>query len=417
MWARLLSVVLATTRHAGAGMYLDFYQLKRAPFHLTPDPAFFFGSASHHAALDALAAGMATRQGLVTITGARGIGKTTLVHTYLARVAPLPLTTIVSWQGHLSFLEILALLARRFAVPEATHDAVALLAQLQQRLRDEIQQGRTVALLIDEAQHLPRETLEQLPLLTHPLPAKELLLPLVLVGQPEMLQHLQGRGLRHWSQCRGLHVTISPMTEAESLAYIRQRVAKVALPGGPLFTEEALQAIVRHARGVPYEVNLLCATVLQAGFCAQQQPITAALVHQVRAASVGPRPGWLGRLGLAAVGLVLTAGLLGRAPFSAGPQASRRGPAAPAHSWMEARRPASASRPGAPRLQQPARAASACSVPLRQCGRTRPRRGPRPPRAAGVPGASGHGDPARPPPTRDLPAISRPSGHGPQIVR
>jgi len=185
----------------------------------------------------------------------------------------------------------------------------------------------------------------------------------VLVGQPEMLQHLQGRGLRHWSQCRGLHVTISPMTEAESLAYIRQRVAKVALPGGPLFTEEALQAIVRHARGVPYDVNLLCATVLQAGFCSQQQPIAAALVHQVRAASVGPRPGWLGRLGLAAVGLVLTAGLLGRAPFSAGPQASRSGPAAPAHSWMEARRPASASRPEAPRLQQPAPPARAASPP------------------------------------------------------
>ena len=124
-------------------MSLDFYQLKRAPFQLTPDPTFFFVSASHHAALDALAAGMATRQGVVTLTGAKGVGKTTLVHAYLARVAPPPLTTIVRWQAHLFFLEILALLARRVAVPEATNDAVALLAQLPQRLRDESRQGRT----------------------------------------------------------------------------------------------------------------------------------------------------------------------------------------------------------------------------------------------------------------------------------
>src|SRR5439155_15052039 len=107
--SRLLSAVLATTRHTGVGMYLDFYQLKRAPFQLTPDPAFFFVSASHHAALDALAAGIATRQGLVTLTGVKGVGKTTLVHAYLARVAPPQLTTIVIWQAHLSFLEVLAL--------------------------------------------------------------------------------------------------------------------------------------------------------------------------------------------------------------------------------------------------------------------------------------------------------------------
>jgi general secretion pathway protein A len=342
-------------------MYLDFYQLKRAPFPLTPDPTFFFGSASHRAALDALAAGMATRQGVVTITGARGVGKTTLVHTYLARVAR-PLPTIVSWHAHLSFLEVLTLLARRFAVPEATHDAATLLAQLQQRLRAEAHQGRTVALIIDEAQHLPPATLAQLPVLLYLPPAMEPLLVLVLVGQPALLQHLRRSPLRRVAQRRGLHVTLSPMTAAESLAYIRQRVAKVALPGGPLFTAEALQTIVRHARGVPHEVNLLCTNVLQAGFWAHQQPITADLVHQVSTASLPSRPSRLGRLGLGAAGLVLMAGLLWRAPFSAGPQASRSGPAARAHSWMEARQPASVPQPRGPRLPQPAPARAAATA-------------------------------------------------------
>src|SRR5262249_24560392 len=297
----------------------------------------------------------------------RGVGKTTLVHTYLARVA-LPLITIVGWHAHLSFMEVLTLLARRFAVPEATNDAAILLAQLQQRLRDEAHQGRTVALIIDEAQHLPRATLEQLPLLTPLPPTTEPLLVLVLVGQPALLQHLRRSPLRRVAQRLGIHATISPMTEAESLAYIRQRVAKVALPGGPLFTEEALQTIVRHARGVPHDVNLLCTSVLQAGFWPPQQPITAALVHQVRTAPPRARPARLGRLGLAVAGLVLTAGLLWRAPFSAGPQASRSGPAARAHSWMEARWPASVPQPEVPRLPQPAPQARAASTSSRVVG-------------------------------------------------
>jgi len=155
------------------------------------------------------------------------------------------------------------------------------------------------------------------------------------------------------AQCIGIRATIRPLTEAESLTYIRQRVAKVALPGGPLFTEGALQAMVRHARGVPRDVNLLCTNVLQAGFWAQQQPITADLVQQVMATSTGVRPFPLGRLGLAAAaGLVLAAGLLWVAPFRTRPQATRSNPAVPAPAWIEAPRPTSEPLLVAPPLQQ-----------------------------------------------------------------
>ena len=335
-------------------MYLDFYRLKSAPFQITPDPTFLFLSASHQAALDAMAVGIATRQGLVTITGAKGVGKMTLVRAYLARVAPPQLTTIVLWHAHLSFLELLALLTRHFAVQGAMDNAEAMLARLQQRLWHESHQGRTVALIIDEAQHLPRETLEQLPVLANLTSAQEPSLQIVLVGQPELQQRLRRRGLRRLTQRRVIHATISPMSEAESLAYIRQRVAKVALPGGPIFTQGALQAIVHHAHGVPHDVNLLCTNVLQTGFWAQQQPITTDLVHQVAAAPMGSRPFPLRRLGLAAAaGLVFTVGLLWLAPFSVGPQARRSSLAARVHAWMEARRPTSTPRLEAPRPPQP----------------------------------------------------------------
>jgi general secretion pathway protein A len=345
-------------------MYLDFYQLKSAPFQNTPDPTLLFVSASHKAALDALAAGIANRQGVVVITGAPGVGKTTLVHAYLARVAPSQLTTVVLWQARLSFREILVLLARRFDVPVQMDALGAMLTQLQQRFRDEAQQGCSVALLIDEAQDLPLETLEQLPLLVPLTASQEPLLQIVLVGQPSLLRHLRRRRLRRVAQRSVIWATIRPLTKAESLAYIRQRVARVALPGGSIFTQGALQTIVRYARGVPQDVNALCTNVLQAGYWARQQPITADLVRQVLAVTRGSKSFPLGRLGLAtAIGLVLVAGLLWVTFFSAGPQAIRSGPAPRVHSQNETPQPTSALLPVAPLLQEPESAPPAASTP------------------------------------------------------
>ena len=350
-------------------MYLDFYQLKSAPFPSTPDPTWFFGSASHTAALDALAAGIATRQGFVVITGLPGVGKTTVVHTYLARVAPPQLTTVVLWQARLAFRELLALLARRFDVPVQMDALGAMLTQLQQRFRHEAHQGCPVALLIDEAQDLPLETLAQLPLLAPLTSSQEPLLQIGLVGQPALLQHLRRRRLRRVTQRIGRHATIRPLTEAESLAYIRQRVAKVALPGGPIFTQEALQTIVRHAHGVPHDLNLLCTNALLAGCGAHQQPITADLVQQVRAVTRGAQRFPLGRLGLAtAAGLGLVAGLLWVASFSPGPRATRHNAAAPAPLQGEAPRPTSAPGLGVPPLPQPEPAAPAASPPSTAVG-------------------------------------------------
>jgi general secretion pathway protein A len=222
-------------------MYLDFYRLKSVPFQITPDPTFLFLSASHKAALEAMASGIEAHQGFVAIMGAKGVGKTTLVRSYLARVALPQLTTVVLWHARLSFMEILNLLTSRLAGPVAIDDSATLLVQTQQLLRQEFQQGRNVALIIDEAQHLPIETLEQLLLLANLRSSgEEPLLQIVLVGQPELQQHLRRRTIRRVAQHIGIRATIMPLTEAESLAYIRQRVAKVALPGGPIFTQEAL---------------------------------------------------------------------------------------------------------------------------------------------------------------------------------
>jgi general secretion pathway protein A len=248
-------------------------------------------------------------------------------------------------------------MADHFAWQGAPDDPETLLPWLQQCLRREYDHGRPVALIIDEAQHLPLETLEQLLVLTHRPPAGESPFQLVLVGQPALqrrLAQVQPRGERRHLR----HAVIRPLTRAERGAYIRQRVARVALPGGPLFTPEALTTLVCHTSGVPREVNLLCANVLQAGFQAQQQPITPALVRQVVAASMGGPPVPLGRRLAAAGGLVLVAGLLwgasvhtGSPPPPCGPTAAERGTARePSPHDLSALAVASASAAGPRRL-------------------------------------------------------------------
>jgi general secretion pathway protein A len=221
-----------------------------------------------------------------------------------------------------------------------------------------------VALLIDEAEDLPLETLEHLQLLVPLTSSQEPLLQIVLVGQPTLLRHLRRQRLRRVASRSVVRATLRPLTKEESLAYIRQRVAKVALPGEPIFTQEALEAVVRYARGVPHDVNLLCTNALQAGYQVRQKPITADLVRQVLAVTRGSKPFPLGRLGLAiAAGLVLVTGLLWGTLFRAGPQAIRSSPATRAHSQVEAPQPTSPLLPVAPRLQEPEPAPAAPAAP------------------------------------------------------
>src|SRR5207248_2075659 len=146
--------VLYTTHHqclGEGGMYLDFYQLKRAPFQSTPDPTLLFLSPRHKAAWCALTYRIDARQGLVAITGDGGVGKTTLVHAYLARVDPQQLKTICIENARLTFVELLTRMCRAFDVPAEPDAPGAMVRQLERLLRRESHQDRNVALIIDEA--------------------------------------------------------------------------------------------------------------------------------------------------------------------------------------------------------------------------------------------------------------------------
>src|SRR6266545_2235186 len=302
-------------------MYLDFYHLKQVPFHITPDPAFLFLSPSHQKALASITYGVAERQGFVLITGEVGVGKTTILRAYLDQVNPLQLKTIFIPNAHVAFPELLTTMYRALGLEPTSENLFEMITQFHQLLLEEYRQGRNIAIIIDEAQLMPLATLEQLRLLSNLEVATEKLVQIVLVGQPELEQQLRQYALRQVAQRIVIRTTIVPLTDAESYAYIHDRLAKVALPGRPVFTRGALKRIVREAQGVPRLLNILCTQALVTGFSMRQHPITARLARAVIADFTGaqPTPRW-------PLGLAASAGCL---PVAGGLWSGLRGPQLP----------------------------------------------------------------------------------------
>lgn len=275
-------------------MYLDFYLLKKEPFHVTPDPEFLFLSPSHKAALRALVYGVEERQGFVALLGEVGLGKTTILRSYLERVDQSQLKPIHLIHPNLSFRELLHTLCQECGLEGTTENIAETITRLHHVLIGEYQQGRNVALLVDEAQHMPLETLEQLLLLSNLETSTQKLLQIVLVGQPEFEAKLNAQALRQLKQRLVIRATIVPLTAEESRDYILYRLAKVRLADNPIFTRGALQAIITQAQGIPRVLNTLCTNALIQGFVNGQPRISVKIAQEVIAEYTGkkPRQGW-----------------------------------------------------------------------------------------------------------------------------
>lgn len=275
-------------------MYLDFYLLKKEPFHVTPDPEFLFLSPSHKAALRALVYGVEERQGFVALLGEVGLGKTTILRSYLERVDQSRLKPIHLIHPNLSFRELLHTLCQECGLEGTTENIAETITRLHHVLIGEYQQGRNVALLVDEAQHMPLETLEQLLLLSNLETSTQKLLQIVLVGQPEFEAKLNAQALRQLKQRLVIRATIVPLTAEESRDYILYRLAKVRLVDNPIFTRGALQAIITQAQGIPRVLNILCTNALIQGFVNGQPRISVKIAQEVIAEYTGkkPRQGW-----------------------------------------------------------------------------------------------------------------------------
>jgi general secretion pathway protein A len=263
-------------------MYLRHYGLRELPFELTPNPRFLFMTPQHREALANLQYGLSSAKAVTLLIGEAGTGKTTLLRAALDSDAGRRVRAVYLTNPGLSRSEFVETLARAFGFGISAQSSKAtLLAELEAALAERRRRGEITALIVDEAQRLSEELLEEVRLLANIETETEKLLPLVLAGQPELSDRLNESGLRQLKQRVALRCEIAPFTLAETAAYIASRIRTAGGDAARLFTREAVMSIHEYSRGIPRTVSVICDNALLSGFAAGRQPVGRDLIDEV----------------------------------------------------------------------------------------------------------------------------------------
>ncbi len=253
-------------------MYYDFYQLKENPFNVTADPELFFASKSHSDAISNLVYGIEQRKGLMIITGEVGTGKTTLCRKLLKQ-SHKNIKFALVLNPNFSEVELLQIILHDLGIRTREQNKFGLVNTLNTFLLKESKKNRNVVLVIDEAQNLSINQLEQIRLLSNLETEKEKLLQIILVGQPELHQAIQLPELRQLRQRVAVHFHIDALEKSDVKYYIYHRIKQVMQrPDSSrciLFTEAAIDQIYHYSKGSPRAINVLCDRALLAGFVAE----------------------------------------------------------------------------------------------------------------------------------------------------
>jgi general secretion pathway protein A len=266
-------------------MYERFYGLNERAFDLASNLRFLLLTATHAEALANLEYGVTSRQGITLLVGEAGTGKTIVLQKALGlhiegrgpRVASMFLNNPT-----LTRAEFFEFISTRFHLgADAAASKTRLLLDLEQNLRERRSRGEVAVLVIDEAQHLPEELLEEIRLLSNIELGTEKLLPIVLSGQPELASKLNRPELRQLKQRIALRCTLTPLSINETAAFIAGRIRLAGGDAGRLFSREAVVAVFEHAHGVPRIINVICENALLNGFALQRRQVDAALIAEV----------------------------------------------------------------------------------------------------------------------------------------
>jgi general secretion pathway protein A len=299
-------------------MYLTFYGLKEKPFNATPDPKFLYLTPAHREALAQLIYGVQERKGFIVLTGEVGTGKTTLLHTLLRRLDGNTAVAFVT-NSTLPFDDVVAYMLEDFGISKTGSSRVERLVALNQFLIERRRAGQNTVLILDEAQNLSAETLEQVRLLSNFETPTDKLLQILMVGQPELKAKLLLPELRQLKQRIGLRCSIRPLTAEEIHEYIRSRLRVAGAADLRLFTDRAVSRISEYAGGIPRLVNIVCDHCLLIGYVDQKRKIEREIVERAieyleegrrptQARGIHWRPSWqplpwaLGGLGVAVLG-------------------------------------------------------------------------------------------------------------------
>lgn len=264
-------------------MYTQFYGFSEKPFHITPNPDYFYPSRTHSDALNHLLYALMERKGFVVITGEVGIGKTTLCRTLLRRLDD---ETRVACLTHsrVSPKQLIESILDDLQVPYRPGNKMRLLAQLNQFLLEQFAANQNVIVIFDEAQNLTPAVLEEIRLLSNLETNEQKLIQIILLGQPELSEKLSLKRLRQLGQRVTVHYHMGPLSEEEVERYIQFRLEKANGNGKqsvPIFTDEALKAIFKYSRGIPRLINALCDQALLTGYIDEKRQITGAIITEV----------------------------------------------------------------------------------------------------------------------------------------
>jgi type II secretory pathway predicted ATPase ExeA len=261
-------------------MYKSFYKLQSNPFGTSPDPRFLYMMPHTREALACLEYGISARKGFIVLTGEVGTGKTTLLRRALASFAQTPVFTSFVFNPLLDPLDFLEFVLSDFGIAPEHRTKSGMLIQLNRWLIERFRHHETCVIVVDEAQNLSMELLEEIRLLTNLETSSEKLVQIVLSGQPELEEKLRQPALRQLRQRIALWSRTQAITADQTSEYIAQRLL-IAGSSEPIFSPEAVQAIHRASRGIPRIINLICEHSLIIGYVDQLRVIPAAVIANV----------------------------------------------------------------------------------------------------------------------------------------
>jgi general secretion pathway protein A len=261
-------------------MYHEHYGLVRSPFEMTPDPAFLFLGEVHREGLATLGYGVSARKGFVLLTGEVGTGKTTLLHALLSQLDRETLAAFI-FNPRLEPLDFFRMLFDEYGIETPCHTKAEFLLALNRFLIARLEKNLTTLLIVDEAQNLSADMLEEIRLLSNLETPRSKLIQIMLVGQPELWEMLSRPELRQLRQRIVLRYELRPFNAEETGRYVEERLRLAGYTGKGLFKSAGLRAVHELSGGVPRVINILCDGALLLGFARDRAMVGADEVREV----------------------------------------------------------------------------------------------------------------------------------------